>query len=133
MVPLSGFTAIDIAAGDFSGRSSLRTTNGNDHIGIDDSVFGGAFSANTLGGNDDLRIETSIAGGASTFAGRVNINMGSGNDTLILGILAQPGNSASFRQPVRLNGGPGIDLVDYQFNGNTYDFAPIVVGFETEI
>ena len=72
-------------------------------------------------------------GPVTTFAKRVNINMGADNDTVILGIFGQAGNSVNFQAAVRINGGPGSDLADFLAHGNTFVVPPVFPSVETVV
>jgi hypothetical protein len=122
-----------------SGQAAISTGDGNDTITIDDADFVGAVTVNTGNGNNALTVETGTltpypSGSdsvpldhfGSKFRGPVNVLMGTGNDTVVLG--AGPTDEAIFESTVVLSGGGGSNTLTHAFavfSGGT----PTITGF----
>lgn len=66
------------------GTTTLALGDGDNTITIDDSAFSGAFTSTTGKGADTLKLETTAGSTFGTsFGGRVTINEGAGDDTLL--------------------------------------------------
>lgn len=84
--------------------------SGNDTLFIDNSTFA-AVNLDAGSGSDQVYIETQDLGGTTTFNGVVSINLGDGDDLVIVGISLDTDDFAVFNGAVNVNGGAGLDQV----------------------
>jgi methionine-rich copper-binding protein CopC len=97
-------------------RTTITGGRGIDHLTIDDSAFHGAVFVCTGRGADVVQIDAHGATPASptTFAGRVSMFLGAGNDSLQLGVNGQAGDRSVFSGIVHFRGGAGYNtLADF--------------------
>jgi hypothetical protein len=115
-----------------TGATNVTTGNGTDTVNIDDCTFNGAVNVNTGAGADVVYIEQVVTAKKTTFNGAVNINTGSGDDLVNIGILGDLVNFGAFAKSVTINGGTGLDTINYLSppRHNTFAIAPSISGFE---
>lgn len=94
----------------FLGAISIVTGEGNDDIGGGDLVVTGKTTASLGGGNDRFRFQL-VAGWATEFNGGLNLNAGSGDDTLQLGGADADFTRAVLGQPSVVDAGAGADTL----------------------
>ena len=112
---VSGGLATDLITLDRAfivGQAKLSTGGGADTIAIDDSLLFGPFSLNSGAGADIINLELDAAQlGVTSFVSTVNIQAGSGDDTLTAGVAADPDRQVVFGVDVILNGGSGSNTL----------------------
>lgn len=124
----------ELAAEDLDVGGNFFYTGGSgvDMLQIDDCDFGGKFNVATKGGNDIVKIERRSAGddGKTDFDGRVDINLGGGDDELAIG-KNDPNKKARFHDAVFLNGGGGLlDDLNLLGNDNNFDSSLDITNWE---
>ena len=60
------------------------------------------------------------------------VRVGPGDDTIVVGVDAEAGNSVHTYDTVIFNGGPGDDTLDRD-DGSVFDVTPVVIGIETDV
>jgi len=119
--PGSGVENIALQSVEVQRNTKIVSGNGADTLTVDDSTFHGTVQLYTGQGTDSVQIETNGAtlGPPTQFDGPVTIVLGSGDDTLQVGVANQTGNRAVFSDRVLFDGGAGHDTLINSV-GNTY-------------
>lgn len=125
LVDMSGLTVI--------GTSSFDLGSGNDTLATDNSTFA-AFKLTAGAGADLVEIENDGSNNnkSTVFNDGLNINLGAGNDELVISQLADANDRAEFNAAVTLAGGLDLDIVFAEDPTGFATFAvpPIVTAFE---
>lgn len=109
--------------GIMNGPTTIKTGSGGDDVVMSDWTFKSQLRIATGSGNDDIKAQHSTAGVA--FNGKLNANLGGGNDTAFFA------SSATFGGGGTLNGGSGLDILSGSFTPADWQNAGIrVKGFE---
>ena len=112
------------------GATKLSLGDGDNVITIDDSVFSGAFSSTTGKGADTMKLETTAGSTfGTTFGGRVTINEGAGDDTLVRTGAGPDGNQFLFYHNTVIvhTGGNAGDTTTANNEAFLYTKAPTIV------
>src|SRR5207244_4363579 len=107
----SGDDTIEVNGATVNGAASIKTSSGTDVVRLDDVTFNDPLHLNLGAGSDRLLIETLNTGAASTFAQKMWIALGAGDDLLDVGIDHDVNDFAVFNGMVRVSGGSGVDTV----------------------
>jgi hypothetical protein len=149
-----GADIIDLLEVDFQASTTIDSGDGDDAIDIDGSRFAqhrGSVRLQTGGGDDSVRIATRTVADirdGTAFLGPVSVNLGAGDDALLIGKSAQPGGTGNgFTQadfeghtsPAGFNGGAGNNTIRYwQESGtpglpilNAFVLEPLALQFAT--
>ena len=123
---------------EIAGTTQVRLGNGNNLHGINNSTLTGRLDITGGSGNEIVgleRLDPSTSGPTSTFEDNVRINMGAGNDQLVIGIEAQDSNTAIFEGDAIFRGGSGnTDMLDFMLGSNVFPAGqPEFRGFEDVI
>ena len=107
---------------------SLKTGAGADNVHINHSGYGetGLFSIDAGAGNDIVRMDAGADNQGSRYICKVKVAMGAGDDELVMGNGALVGNWGAYDSAVRLDGGAGMDAIDYLTGDNMFAVAPKV-------
>jgi hypothetical protein len=120
-------------AANVTGRVQVLAGDGNNQVRIDDSTMPGPLTVKAGIGTDTVKIEATglIAGPPMSFTFPVAVFTGAGDDTVIVGVGGQDGNSAVFNSGATFDGGSGEDdSLDIFGNGNTFFPAAFYRNFE---
>jgi hypothetical protein len=113
ILPASGAETLTLQAVEVLKNTTLGAGGKADSLTIDDSHFHGSVNLYTGLGNDTVQIEThgDPLGLTTQFDGQTAISLGSGTDTLQLGVTGQTGNRSVFANNENFDGGPGRDTI----------------------
>lgn len=108
----TGDGADEIAVQGWTVKAATKVSlgSGNDTLFIDNSIFA-AVNLDAGSGSDQVYIETQDLGGTTTFNGVVSVNLGDGDDLMIVSISFDTDDFAVFNGAVNVNGGAGLDQV----------------------
>jgi hypothetical protein len=124
-----------------NGLTSISTGGGADEVSIDDCIFVGpppsvnpsGFVLNTGGGADVVRIEQRAGTNSTTqFHRAAKIDMGAGNDTLLLGLAGDIARRVEFGAKATLIGGADTDDI-HLGNFAMILGSPFSKSFENEV
>ncbi len=106
----TGDGADEVAVQGWTVKSATKVSTGwgNDRLFVDNCVFA-AVTIDTGAGSDEVYIETQDLGASSLFKGPVSVNLGDGDDLVIVGMEFDPDDFALFNGAVNVNGGNGLD------------------------
>jgi hypothetical protein len=90
------------------GSLTLRLGDGASTVDMDNIVAALALTIETRGGDDDVQIERDATFGKSSFKGLATIQLGYGNDSLLVG-KGSKHNSVLFYRDILADGGDGTD------------------------
>lgn len=128
-----GADVVELTRLTMTGATAINTGNGNDTIDVDNSTFNGLFGVVTGAGADRVLIEDgSVNDGVSTvYNAAVNVNVGGGDDQVLIGVIGDANDFGDFNAGVTLTGGLDLDIVQALANpANTFAVPPTVTGFE---
>jgi hypothetical protein len=126
----SGNDSVTIGQAIFAGNVRVNLGAGDDAMTINDSSFHGSVGVNGGNGKDVVRIDSAgdPFGPSTLFDAPLTIRLGSGDDTLQVGVTGQTGNHTIFASRVLFGGGPGYDTL-LAFESSSHA-ASTIVNFE---
>ncbi len=116
-----------------TGKTLVKASGSADSLTIDDSIFAGRVQIDMGKGDDTVALEVDgdALGPVTTLNGALQVKMGSGKDSVSVGVALEAGNSLVTNGKVRFDGGSGTDTLDALANGNGFALAPEIKKFET--
>jgi len=111
-----------------NGSTNIKTGAGVDTVAINDSIFAGAFNLLTGNGSDEVNIETAAGTSRATqFLKAVTVNLGEGDDILIMGLENDPTALVRLFSTGVFLGGLGGDTIELDNVESLLGLAFVVV------
>src|SRR5262249_1986110 len=129
---------IDLALLTVLGPTLIDGGTNHDSIRVNDSAFSGTVNLIAGSGSDQILIETNDTGVTSSFSKAFTVSLGSGDDTIQIGLSLDLDDFAAFAGPVSIQGGSDLDraaLLPPAKGGsrsNTFVLDPVFTGVEVK-
>jgi len=128
----TGSNQVALAGVSVRSWTEIFTGDGADEVQITASTFGDEFDLDTGAGQDMVQLES--AGNITYFRGPVWVELGSGDDAVLLGGDPDSGGLVVFAGVTHWDGGAGLDgLLGRNFGAIFYGPDPDMVGYEAAV
>jgi len=109
-------------------NTTIKTGFGDDTLTITEHNSPlGALSIDTGAGNDSMSFDGGTGDGSSDYYGKVQVLLGTGDDSMSVGDVHIGGNAGRYHAAVKFDGGAGTDSIVYMNAENTFDLLPVIL------